>query len=230
MNRKQRAYRNAGIFFGAFVLLTILVLKVDVRPIGADGTNVGLSHLNGFFHFITRSHPYIYVVTELIWWIALAVMASFLFLGVGVLIKNRSLKSVRGIVCLFPVYAAMFPFYLVFNVFTVNCGPALFRGENHPSNSFPSLTTMFCLVVFSTAMMEWHKLFREHKALLEKLDKAVLILMGATLLIRLIAGMNWFTDLLAAVLITLSLLNLYKGLCIRVVYVCDSSVKAGDRW
>lgn len=223
MNRKQRAYLNAGIFFGAFVLLTILVLKVDVRPIGADGTNVGLSHLNGFFHFITRSHPYIYVVTELIKWIAIAVMASFIFLGVGVLIKNRTLKSIRGIACLFPIYAAMIPFYFIFNVFTVNCGPALFLGENHPSNSFPSLTTMFCLVVFSTAMLEWHKLFRNHKELLAKLDKVMLGLMGATLLIRLIAGMNWFTDLFAAILITLSLLNLYKGLCIRIVYKTEQT-------
>ena len=56
MNRKQQAYRNAGIYMGAFFLL-LLLLRLDVRAIGADGTNVGLSHLNGAVHFITRSHP-----------------------------------------------------------------------------------------------------------------------------------------------------------------------------
>ena len=218
MNRKQRAYLKSGIYFGAFVLLLVLLLKVDVRAIGADGTNVGLSHLNEAIHFVTRSHPYIYVVTEAIKWIAVAVMASFILLAIGVLIKNRTLRSIRGILCLFPVYALMIPFYFIFNVLTVNCGPALFLGQNHPSNSFPSLSTMFCLVVFGTAMREWHKLFRHNEKLRSNLEKGALILMAASLLIRLLAGMNWLTDLLAACLISLSLIQLYNGLCIRIVY------------
>ncbi len=219
MNRKQRAYLNAGIYFAAFVLLLVLLLKVDVRAIGADGTNVGLSHLNEAIHFVTRSHPYIYLVTEAIKWVAVAVMLSFILLAIGVLIKNRTLRSIRGILCLFPVYALMFPFYFFFNVLTVNCGPALFLGQNHPSNSFPSLSTMFCLVVFGTAMREWHKLFRNNEKIRANLEKGALILMAASLLIRLLAGMNWFTDLLAACLISLSLIQLYNGLCIRIVYV-----------
>ena len=170
MNRKQQAYRNAGIYMGAFFLL-LLLLRLDVRAIGADGTNVGLSHLNGAVHFITRSHPWIYAFTQLLGWVALVVAASFVLLAVGVLIKKRTLRSLRGIACLFPVYALMIPFAFFFNVFTVNCGPAFFRGETHPSNSFPSMTTVFCLVVFGTAMMEWHRLFREYKELLAKLLK-----------------------------------------------------------
>ena len=142
MNRKQQAYRNAGIYMGAFFLL-LLLLRLDVRAIGADGTNVGLSHLNGAVHFITRSHPWIYAFTQLLGWVALVVAASFVLLAVGVLIKKRTLRSLRGIACLFPVYALMIPFAFFFNVFTVNCGPAFFRGETHPSNSFPSMTTVF---------------------------------------------------------------------------------------
>lgn len=218
MNRKQQAYRNAGIYMGAFFLL-LLLLRLDVRAIGADGTNVGLSHLNGAVHFITRSHPWIYAFTQLLGWVALVVAASFIFLAVGVLIKKRTLRSLRGIACLFPVYALMIPFAFFFNVFTVNCGPAFFRGETHPSNSFPSMTTVFCLVVFGTAMMEWHRLFREYKKLLAKLETAGLVLIGLSLVVRILAGMNWFTDILAAVLLSLSLINLYKGLCIRVVRV-----------
>lgn len=75
MNRKQQAYRNAGIYMGAFFLL-LLLLRLDVRAIGADGTNVGLSHLNGAVHFITRSHPWIYAFTQLLGWVALVVAAS----------------------------------------------------------------------------------------------------------------------------------------------------------
>ena len=81
------------------------------------------------------------------------------------------------------------------------------------------MTTVFCLVVFGTAMMEWHRLFREYKELLAKLETAGLVLIGLRLVVRVLAGMNWFTDILAAVLLSLSLINLYKGLCIRVVRV-----------
>lgn len=88
MNRKQQAYRNAGIYMGAFFLL-LLLLRLDVRAIGADGTNVGLSHLNGAVHFITRSHPWIYAFTQLLGWVALVVAASFILLAVGVLIKKN---------------------------------------------------------------------------------------------------------------------------------------------
>ena len=89
---------------------------------------------------------------------------------------------------MFPVYALMIPFAFFFNVFTVNCGPAFFRGETHPSNSFPSMTTVFCLVVFGTAMMEWHRLFREYKELLAKLETAGLVLIGLSLVVRVLAG------------------------------------------
>ena len=68
-------------------------------------------------------------------------------------------------------------------------------------------------------MMEWPRLFREYKELLAKLETAGLVLIGLSLVVRILAGMNWFTDILAAVLLSLSLINLYKGLCIRVVRV-----------
>ena len=95
MNRKQQAYRNAGIYMGAFFLL-LLLLRLDVRAIGADGTNVGLSHLNGAVHFITRSHPWIYALRSCWagwrWWWA----ASFILLAVGVLIKKKNLAVAAG--------------------------------------------------------------------------------------------------------------------------------------
>ena len=127
MNRKQQAYRNAGIYMGAFFLL-LLLLRLDVRAIGADGTNVGLSHLNGAVHFITRSHPWVYAFTQLLGWVALVVAASFVLLAVGVLIKKRTLRSLRGIACLFPVYALMIPFAF-FWVFTFSSGMDFLHGE-----------------------------------------------------------------------------------------------------
>lgn len=96
MNRKQQAYRNAGIYMGAFFLL-LLLLRLDVRAIGADGTNVGLSHLNGAVHFITRSHPWIYAFTQLLGWVALVVAASFVLLAVGVLIKKKPCGRCGGL-------------------------------------------------------------------------------------------------------------------------------------
>lgn len=36
----------SGVLFAFFILLLILLLTVDVRPIAADGSNVGLASIN----------------------------------------------------------------------------------------------------------------------------------------------------------------------------------------
>lgn len=212
MSRKDRAYERAAVYIVLFVVLTVLVRCVDVRGIGADGSNVGLSHLNGFFFFITRSHPILYVLTQLLAYAAAVVAASFVIIAVGLKFRRRTIRPDRGILCLIPTYALMFPFYYVFRVFTVNNAPALLAEQNHPVASYPSIATMICCTVFGTAMIEWHRLFQDQKELLEKLETAGLVIIVLSVVLRLLSGLSWFTDILAAILISLFLTNFYQAI------------------
>ena len=48
--------RFALLFLLAFLVWTLLVTTVDVRPIGPDGSSVGLATVNGAFHAWTGVH------------------------------------------------------------------------------------------------------------------------------------------------------------------------------
>ena len=47
---KQKKYLAAGIaILGLFFLFTAIILTVDVKPIGPNGSTVGLATINGAF-------------------------------------------------------------------------------------------------------------------------------------------------------------------------------------
>lgn len=72
-------------------LLIISVRFVDVRPIGPEGTSIGLSHLNQFVFDRFGVNMLWYEITD--WLGVAAVLTAFLFALTGMvqLIKRRSL-------------------------------------------------------------------------------------------------------------------------------------------
>lgn len=213
MSRKERAYRTAGVYAIAFLLLTILLRHVDVNNIGADGTNIGLSHFNGAIHNLIGVHVFLYYVTSLMCIFALVAAAYFVVVAVAQIIGRRSLFKVdRGIWGLFVVYLIMICIYLFFEIMAVNYRPTLMPGYMHPERSYPSSHMLLCGVVFSTGMIEWKRLFRSRPELLEKLNKASLGILLIVSVGGLLSGVVWFTDILASILVSISLMNLYRGI------------------
>ena len=213
MSRKERAYRTAGVYAIAFLLLTILLRHVDVNNIGADGTNIGLSHFNGAIHNLIGVHVFLYYVTSLMCLFALVAAAYFVIVAVAQIIGRRSLFKVdRGIWGLFVVYLIMICVYLFFEIMAVNYRPTLMPGYMHPERSYPSSHMLLCGVVFSTGMIEWKRLFRSRPELLEKLNKASLGILLIVSVGGLLSGVVWFTDILASILVSISLMNLYRGI------------------
>ena len=45
-----------SIFIGAFIMWTLLIQKVDVQPLGLNGTNIGFATINYWFHKLTGVH------------------------------------------------------------------------------------------------------------------------------------------------------------------------------
>lgn len=95
MKKRERNLLGVGmILVVAFVIWTVLIQRVDVKPVGQNGTNIGFASLNCWFHKLTGVHMGIYTVTD--WMGLVPIFICMLFGGIGFvqLIKRRNLFRV----------------------------------------------------------------------------------------------------------------------------------------
>ena len=190
-------------------LLIILVRFVDVRPIGPEGTSIGLSHLNQSVFDRFGVNMLWYEITD--WLGVAAVLTAFLFALTGTvqLIKRRSLLKVdRAILALGGMYIIVTGLYILFEVLIVNYRPIIMPGGTGPEASFPSSHTMLVCVIMGSAMMLIDR-YIGVKTLQSLLRIICAVIIGVTVIGRSIAGVHWFTDILGGILISASLLALF---------------------
>ena len=205
---------NRNLLFAAVsglsaVLLIILVRFVDVRPIGPEGTSIGLSYLNQFVFDRFGVNMLWYEITD--WLGVAAVLTAFLFALTGMvqLIKRRSLLKVdRAILALGGLYIIVIGLYVLFEVLIVNYRPIIMPGGTGPEASFPSSHTMLVCVIMGSAMMLIDR-YIGVKTLQSLLRIICAVIIGVTVIGRSIAGVHWFTDILGGILISASLLALF---------------------
>lgn len=208
-NERKKKLIAACILLALFALWTIAVCRVDVQPIGAEGTNVGFARLNGRFHALTGVHMTLYTLTD---WLG---MASFVFvlgfglLGLVQLIRRGHLCRVdRSILALGIFYILVLAAYFLFEKLAINYRPILIDGRLEAS--YPSSTTMLALCVLPTAMMQLKRRIRSRtgRALaLWLLGTLTAFLVAA----RLISGVHWLTDIIGGALLSAGLVLLYAA-------------------
>ena len=192
------------------VILIALVRLVDVAPIGADGTSIGLSHLNQFVFDLFGVNILWYNITD--WLGVAAVLTGFVFAVTGLvqLIKRRSLLKVdREILSLGGLYIVVIGLYLFFENVIINYRPIIMPDNTSPEASFPSSHTMLVCVIMGSAAMLINRYIR-NKPLNRILQALCFVIIGVTVVGRLIAGVHWFTDILGGILISVTLLSLYE--------------------
>lgn len=207
---KHRRIISAGVSFVLTVILIALVRLVDVAPIGAQGTSIGLSHLNQFVFDLFGVNMLWYNITD--WLGVAAVLTAFVFAVTGLvqLIKRRSLLKVdREILSLGGLYIVVIGLYLFFENVIVNYRPIIMPDNTRPEASFPSSHTMLVCVIMGSAAMLINRYIR-NKPLSRILRALCFVIIGVTVIGRLIAGVHWFTDILGGILISVTLLSLYK--------------------
>ena len=110
---KKKNYMIAGICGLLFAALMLLIRFVDVRPIGPEGTSVGLSHLNRFVFQLFGVKMLWYEITD---WLGItAILTALLFAAAGLIqmIKRRSILKVdREILALGGLYIAVICLYI----------------------------------------------------------------------------------------------------------------------
>lgn len=203
---KKQLYMALAIL-ATFVLWTLLLQRVDVEPIGPEGTRVGFASLNGAVHDWTGVHWLLYIITDWMELIPVGICFGFALLGLGQWVKRKSIFRVdRSILVLGGLYVAVFAAYLLFEEVAINYRPVLVEGRLEAS--YPSSTTLLALCVLPTA--QWQLRSRIRNALWRKVVEAFLIGLTVFLVIgRLLSGVHWFTDIVGAALLSTGLDALY---------------------
>ena len=207
------------LFFGlglilAFIAWTVMIMTVDYRAVGVNGTSVGFSSFNTWFHSITGVHMTLYVITD--WLGLIPLFICFVFAGVGLfqLIKRRSLFKVDLDIIFLGVYYILVIFgYLIFEMIPLNYRPILINGFMEAS--YPSSTTLLVLSVMPTLVFQSERRLQNTAA--KKIISIFSISFSAFMVLgRLISGVHWFTDIVGSVLLCAGLFYTYKGIALLI--------------
>ncbi|MBQ7785816.1 MAG: phosphatase PAP2 family protein [Clostridia bacterium] len=209
MKKVEKRFPIAAGWLTAFVLWTTIVCFVDVRPIGPEGSSVGLAGINQLVHSLTGVHFILYTLTDWLSLIPIGVCLCFGILGLVQWIKRKSILRVdRSILSLGGFYIATMTVYLFFENFVINYRPVLINGFLEAS--YPSSTTVLVICVMSTALTQLNHRIRNHTL---RRCTAFLIIAFTTFMIlsRLFSGVHWISDIIGGLLLSACLVTLYAS-------------------
>lgn len=208
-NIKRNNYLMAACLLAAFGLWTLFVCRIDVLAIGPQNSQVGFATLNGWFHGLTGVHWYLYVLTDWLGLVPVAICLGFAGLGLVQSIRRRSLRKVDlNLLALGGFYLLVMGAYLFFEKHVVNYRPVLIEGFLEAS--YPSSTTLLVLCVLPTARMQLRQ--RIQTGCLRRGVSWLLMIFELFMVIgRLISGVHWLTDIVGGVLLSGGLVALYRA-------------------
>ncbi len=210
----KRILITGNIFIFAFVIWTVLIQKVDIQPIGLNGTNVGFATFNGWFHQLTEFNMTLYNITD---WLGLVPLFTCMFFGViGFVqsVKRKSLLKVDFDISILGIYYVIVILcYLIFEMRPINYRPVFING--YVEASYPSSTTLLVLSVMPTLVFQADRRLKNDR--IKTIIRLLSVLFSLFMVTgRLISGVHWFTDIVGSVLISTGLFYTYKAIVLLV--------------
>jgi len=208
MTKPRRDLVTGTALLAAFVLWTAMVQLVDVRPVGQNGTCVGLAAFNVWFHDMTGVHMALYMATDWLGLVPVAVCLGFGALGAAQLVGRRSLLAVDPDLLLLGVhYVLVAAAYLVFEAFPINYRPIPIDGVMEAS--YPSSTTLLVLGAMPTLAYQAARRMKGGKA---KVAVVAFVTAFSALMVagRLVSGVHWATDIVGSILLAAGLFAMYR--------------------
>ena len=213
-HRERKGFMPGGVLLLAFVVWTVLIQTVGVRPVGVNGTSVGFATVNTWFHRLTGVHMGLYTVTDWLGLVPIAVCAGFGLLGLAQWVRRKRIAKVdRDILLLGAYYILVILGYLIFEMIPINYRPILIDGTMEAS--YPSSTTLLVLSVMPTLLFQVNR--RTTNKTVRQMTAAFVILFSAFMVIgRLVAGVHWLTDIVGSVLLSAGLYSLYRAVVLAM--------------
>ena len=196
-------------FIFAFAVWTVLIQTVDVKPVGVNGTDIGFSALNRWFHGLTGVNMTLYSVTDCLGLVPIFVCMVFGAVGLIQAVKRRSVfKADTDIVFLGIYYVTVILCYFIFETIPINYRPILING--FAEASYPSSTTLLVLCVMPTLVFQSNYRLKSNN--IKRIIKIATILFSAfTVVGRLVSGVHWLTDITGSVFLSAGLFCTYKA-------------------
>lgn len=208
VRRKKKGVLLALSLLTAFVFWTALVGVVDVKPIGPQNSKVGFATLNAFFCNVIGTNMFLYILTDWLGLVPIAVAVGFGILGLLQWMKRKSIRKVDGdILALGLFYIVVIFVYILFEYVVINCRPVLIEGCLEAS--YPSSTTMLVATVMPTAAMQMHKRIK-NGTIRRVVVLAVNIFTAFMVICRLLSGVHWLSDIIGGLLFSAGGVCLYR--------------------
>ena len=197
-------------FLAVFILWTILIQTVDVKPIGINETLVGFSSVNKWFHSLTGVNMTLYTITDWSGLVPLFICVVFGFIGFIQLLRRKSLFKVDlDIIFLGVYYVIVILCYLGFEMIPINYRPIFINGFMEAS--YPSSTTLLVLSVMPTLAFQTDR--RLKNTTVKNIVKIITILFSLFMVVgRLVSGVHWLTDIIGSVFLSFGLFYVYKAI------------------
>ena len=215
-----------------YLLALIIALKVyDVAAVGPEETKIGLSRVNVWFRNLWQYDgelgysPFWYRFVQILGYASLAVCAFWSILFFWDMIQCGGLDgrgTDKNLAASFFLYVLAGLLCLLFKVLVVNCGPIVMQGNEKPAPSFPSFYTVLFILAWGSMMFHIADTFNWGSTISHIADLmggpkrfvtilhavcTVIMLTGIFAVLR--SGINWFTDVLGAFLLSVTLLCFY---------------------
>ena len=193
-----------------FLIWTMMILYIDVKAIGVNDTLVGLATMNQWFHKLTGVHISLYIITDWLGLVPVAICLIFGCLGLYQWIKRRSLFKVDFDILILGVYYMIVIIgYLFFEMIPINYRPILINGSMEAS--YPSSTTLLILSVMPTFTFQTKN--RINNRLIRNIIQISTILFsGYMVIVRLISGVHWLSDIIGSIMLSFGVFYMYKGI------------------
>ena len=198
------------VFIIAFMIWTILILILDVQPIGVKGTNIGFATINSWFHSLTGVNMTLYTITDWLGLVPIFICMFFGLVGLVQLVKRKNLLKVDfDIIILGVYYVIVILCYLIFEMHPINYRPILINGFMEAS--YPSSTTLLVLCVIPTLVFQANQ--RLKSITLKSFITIFAVAFSVFMVVgRLTSGVHWLTDIIGSCLLSAGLFYAYKGI------------------
>ncbi|GAF63315.1 hypothetical protein BTS2_0206 [Bacillus sp. TS-2] len=205
---KIKNYFTIGVtLLFIFVLFTLMVKNVDVQPIGPEKSLVGFATINNRLLEVLSVNWLWYQITDWLSLIVIMVALGFAILGARQMLIRKSIKKVdKDIMVLGAFYISVVICYVFFELYIINYRPVILYSTLEAS--YPSTHTMMVLCIMTTAIMQFHTRIK-NQTFRNLFNATAILIMTITILGRLISGVHWFTDIIAGILLSLSLITFY---------------------
>ena len=210
MERKTKTQFISGIsLFVLFIIFTISLTFVDMKPIGPQGSYVAYATVNKTIHSLLGTNMILYHITDWAGVVAIFIAFGFAILGLVQWIKRKNILKVdKNILLLGIFYIVVFSAYIFFEFNVINRRPVLLNGILEAS--YPSSTTMLAMCILPTAVIQFNYLIKN--STVRNTVSILCILFTAFMVLgRLICGVHWFTDILGGMLFSISVNLIYSS-------------------